>query len=117
MNKTDRFWVKTMDWCSKYWGCHQLAERSFFIYGYQFPVCARCTGIIVGYIASLIYAICFKQIGFILAVLFMLPMIFDGLLQLFTTYLSNNTKRFITGFVSGFGFIQIIKCIVLFIAK
>lgn len=29
-------------------GCHQLAERSFFYKGYQFPVCARCTGVTIG---------------------------------------------------------------------
>jgi len=25
--------------------CHQLADRSFFLWGRQLPVCARCTGI------------------------------------------------------------------------
>jgi uncharacterized membrane protein len=25
--------------------CHQRPERSFFVDGYQFPVCARCTGL------------------------------------------------------------------------
>ncbi|MBQ3473297.1 MAG: DUF2085 domain-containing protein, partial [Methanobrevibacter sp.] len=24
--------------------CHRMHERSFFIKGHQFPVCARCTG-------------------------------------------------------------------------
>jgi uncharacterized membrane protein len=28
--------------------CHQRPERSFFVYGSQLPVCARCTGLYAG---------------------------------------------------------------------
>ena len=117
MTEKDKLWIKCMDWCSKYWGCHQLPERSFFICGYQFPVCARCAGIIIGYIISIIYSIFFKKINLTFAILLLFPMSFDGLLQLFTRYLSNNIKRCLTGFLAGFGFIQLIKIFIIFIIK
>ncbi|HET6892380.1 MAG TPA: DUF2085 domain-containing protein [Pyrinomonadaceae bacterium] len=34
--------------------CHQLPERSFFIDGYQFAVCTRCTGVYFGFAAAVI---------------------------------------------------------------
>jgi len=34
--------------------CHQLPERSFFIAGHQFAVCARCTGVYFGFAAAVI---------------------------------------------------------------
>ncbi|NBH15583.1 DUF2085 domain-containing protein [Lachnospiraceae bacterium] len=117
MNGKDRIWIKTMDWCSKYWGCHQLPERSFFYYKYQFPVCARCTGIIIGYFFSLIYAIFFSQLSIYLEIILIIPMSIDGLLQFFTSYISNNFKRFATGLLAGFSFIQLIKSIMILLFK
>ncbi|MEP6819700.1 MAG: DUF2085 domain-containing protein [bacterium] len=38
--------------------CHQIPERSFFIFGHQFAVCARCTGLYAGFtVATLTYPI------------------------------------------------------------
>src|SRR6476646_4561444 len=34
--------------------CHQLPERSFFIAGHQFAVCARCTGLYGGFALMLL---------------------------------------------------------------
>jgi uncharacterized membrane protein len=33
--------------------CHQRPERSFFLDGHQFPVCARCTGLYLSAAAGL----------------------------------------------------------------
>src|SRR5688572_31637307 len=29
--------------------CHQLAERSYFIFGHKLAVCSRCTGLYAGF--------------------------------------------------------------------
>lgn len=37
--------------------CHQLPERSFFIHEHQTPLCARCTGMYLGFSIGLIFLI------------------------------------------------------------
>jgi len=36
--------------------CHQKPERSFFYKKKQFPVCSRCTGIVIGAAAGFVLA-------------------------------------------------------------
>jgi uncharacterized membrane protein len=36
----------------RWWSCHRLPERSFSVAGRQFHICARCTGVVVGLVAS-----------------------------------------------------------------
>lgn len=117
MDKYTSLWIRLMDWCSKYWGCHQLPERSFFFRGYQFPVCARCTGIMIGYLFSIVYCMICPRLSIWIILLLIIPMAVDGLLQYYSNYTSNNKKRLITGFLSGFGFIQLAKTIILSILK
>lgn len=49
----DKQWIRLME-IGDSLGCHQMPERSFFISGYQFPVCARCTGVIISAIIATI---------------------------------------------------------------
>jgi uncharacterized membrane protein len=37
--------------------CHQLAERSFFFHEHQSPLCARCTGMYLGFLIGLVFLI------------------------------------------------------------
>ena len=36
-------------------GCHQIPERSFTIKGYTLPICARCTGVVIGQLITMIF--------------------------------------------------------------
>lgn len=113
MDKHTANWIRLMQWCAKYWGCHQLPDRSFFVAGYQFPICARCTGIFIGYIISFMYSFIHKKLSLFLIIILITPMAIDGGIQYFTRYISNNIKRFVTGILAGFGFIQLVKLLLL----
>lgn len=106
LDKKDVLWIYLMNWCKKYCQCHQMPERSFFIKGYQFPLCARCTGIALGHITAYIFAP-FYTCKYIISI-FMIPLIIDGSLQYLTSYKSNNKKRFFSGILYGFSFTSII---------
>lgn len=115
MDRCTSIWIKAMNCCANYWGCHQIPERSFFIKGYQFPVCARCTGIITGYLFSLSTLYFIFNIPALFYVILLVPMGLDGSIQYLTEYKSTNVKRFFTGFIAGFAFIRIIVSLLNFI--
>ena len=94
-------------WLPIFCGCHRRPERSFFVKGYQMPVCARCEGELFGILAGLI-AIWFIRPPYWLMAAIMLPMIADGLIQGSTKYESTNWRRLITGILFGFGITMII---------
>lgn len=87
-------------------GCHTRNDRSFFIKNKKFPICARCTGELIGILLSIFIYAFFKTSIFI-NLLLMLPLILDGFIQLFTKYESNNFKRLITGILFGFALTNI----------
>lgn len=117
MDKHTKIWLKTMKIAKKYCGCHQIAERSFFFRGYQFPLCARCTGIAIGYLLALLFLIFKLTIPVWICSLFLIPLIIDGGIQLLFNIISNNTRRFITGLLFGIGIIQLIINVIFYIIK
>lgn len=113
---TTEKWIKLMR-LGRLTGCHQMPERSFFIREYQFPICARCSGMLVGEIIAYIFLFAFKLLlSPFNAVLFLTVMFSDWLIQFLKIRQSTNLRRFITGILGGIGitalFVRlIIKCI------
>lgn len=83
--------------------CHRKPERSFFWNKKQFPFCARCTGIYIGYLSFPIFNFDLLYLNSLLSVLLMLPTVIDGLSQAIVNRESNNKIRVITGLLSGVG--------------
>ncbi len=87
-------------------GCHQRPERSFFLFDYQFPVCARCTGVFIGNIMGIIlFAV--KAVCAPAAIAGCICMAADWLLQRFHIAESTNPRRLLTGIAGGYGIITL----------
>ena len=70
-----RVWI--YKWLPIIFGCHCRSDRSFYWKGTQFPICARCTGELVGMILCPLTFPLVSWSPWIFAIL-MLPMILDG---------------------------------------
>lgn len=87
-------------------GCHCREDRSFHYKNKKFPICARCTGELIGIILS-IFSYYFYSPSIVVSICIMIPMLIDGFSQLLTKYESNNIKRLITGLLFGYGFFNL----------
>jgi uncharacterized membrane protein len=87
--------------------CHQLDSRSFSLFGHPLAVCARCTGIYLGFLAGLIILLLalkepLKRVprrGYLF--LFLAPAVLDFLLGISGIYASPGVLRSFTGFMLG----------------
>lgn len=86
-------------------GCHQLPERSFFFRQYQFPVCARCTGVLAGQVIAAVLLLAGVGMPPIFIGLLAVPMGADWLVQYFNVRPSTNPRRFVTGAAYGVGYL------------
>lgn len=77
------------------------AGTELFYHGYQFPVCARCTGVMLGQLAGMvlffIYPLPRKWFSFLLFVMF-----FDWFVQRMEILESTNLRRLLTGMCCGY---------------
>jgi uncharacterized membrane protein len=87
--------------------CHQMPERSFFIAGHKLAVCARCTGLYLGFsLIMLLYPI-IRPVQATSApqrkwlLMAAIPMAIDFSLTFFGLWENTHTSRFLTGFLLG----------------
>jgi uncharacterized membrane protein len=83
--------------------CHRMKSRSLKIKGYTLPLCARCTGILLGYLFFPLLLVFHLNFSLWLGILLNFPMVLDGWTQKKKLRMSNNPLRLTTGIVSGFG--------------
>lgn len=111
MTRKDKIWITLMRIFSN--TCHQKANRSFFIYNYQFPICARCTGLLLGYFLGIII-LCIGEISLTLSITFIVTMFIDWFIQYKGIKISNNYRRLFTGSLCGIGIMSILANIYVF---
>jgi uncharacterized membrane protein len=91
--------------------CHQKPERSYFIWGYQMPVCIRCFGIYLGLFIGIIIYPLFKKIQstvmpkFKYLWYFLTPLAIDGIAQTLNLYESSHYIRLFTGILASIGIV------------
>jgi len=102
---SDKIWISLMR-LGALTGCHQMNDRSFSWKGCQFPLCARCTGLLLGQLAGFLLFVFFIKFNIIfllcLAVVSVIPLGIDGIGQLKKLWLSTNTRRLCTGILCGY---------------
>ena len=100
--------------------CHQYAERSLEAGGLYFCVCARCTGIYLGFIVTLLVVAILVAITarkseasdsaptgmpptwvVVICVLLIVPMAIDGVGSYARLFETTNLARYITGYLCG----------------
>ncbi len=115
MKKKDDIWLKCMHICAKYWGCHQMLARSYSIGNYQFPLCARCTGLLIGYFTESVFFLIDINFDILTSVMLVIPTFLDGMLQLLTSYESKNVIRLSTGYIAGIGILSFVIEVIKFL--
>ena len=87
--------------------CHQRPDRSFFIDGYKFGVCSRCTGIYFGFAFTLLVYPLLRSLRTIATparkwlLLAALPLAIDFSLTFFGVWENTHTSRLLTGLLLG----------------
>lgn len=92
--------------------CHQLPERTLFSGGFQLPVCARDTGIYIGFVASLLVITALARrrrptelpnlAVLLIGTAFVATMVVDGVSSYAGWRQTTNDLRLISGLLAGY---------------
>ncbi len=94
--------------------CHQMVDRSLWLFGEPMGLCARCFALystfalVTFLLIFLRYPTKYWRIGLLLVI----PLLLDGLLQIFGVTTSTNFIRVITGTFGGIGLALILRHII-----
>ncbi|BCD23129.1 hypothetical protein BC30090_2026 [Bacillus cereus] len=85
--------------------CHRRSDRSFLKLQKYIPLCARCTGMLIGILMFPIYF--YITLSFLFAIILsfsaQIPLLIDGFTQKWKWRSSTNLLRLTTGVLSGNG--------------
>lgn len=83
--------------------CHRLPERTIYLKNKPLPLCARCTGVLIGVFTLPLFHWGLIQPNLTNILLLAVPATIDALTQFIELRESNNTLRLVTGFLLGMG--------------
>ncbi|HDR7525090.1 TPA: DUF2085 domain-containing protein [Bacillus paranthracis] len=97
--------------------CHRRSDRSFLKLQKYIPLCARCTGMLIGILMFPIYF--YITLSFLFAIILsfsaQIPLLIDGFTQKWKWRSSTNLLRVTTGVLSGNGMVLFISSSVIWI--
>lgn len=106
---------KFLDKFGKHLGCHQIPERSFKIKKKKFPLCSRCTGILLGQILMIVLIVFGINFSLLISLILLGVMFLDWFLQNTIKFYSRNLLRFLTGLIGGIGLINLYYWIIVWV--
>jgi uncharacterized membrane protein len=97
--------------------CHQIPDRTLSFGSILMPVCARCSGIYIGFVIStLVLFLMYRKRQSLIApvyiviifIVFLSAAAIDGILSYLQIYTTNNLLRLITGYMAGIALAAIV---------
>jgi len=88
--------------------CNNNIESCIFIGDFCLPLCSRCLSFSLSVIVFSKFAL-FNISSLYFSIGFILPCLLDGVFQYFFGLKSNNYKRIVTGFLAGFGCVNLLN--------
>ncbi|PKL66209.1 MAG: hypothetical protein CVV28_11940 [Methanobacteriales archaeon HGW-Methanobacteriales-1] len=81
--------------------CHGIPDRTIYFKNKPLPLCARCTGTLIGIFTLPIFHWVIISPSLVVILVLGLPALLDGITQFVGWRESNNKLRLITGFLLG----------------